>query len=243
MLRSRFRFVSRFGLWSTAITTVSSCTAKVAGTKCGRPDASAVPRRNTRAWAKRSRSSWSDSSMEARYPGRLVSHQSPSTIDQSREAGRHAAGQTRRRHQTHRRRRPAAVYTKRSADPTVLAPSPRARGAQGAVVSAAAIRSELPLHNRCHHPSYDKAPWSGYKAARQHASTAPASLGVGAVLLSHRSWWDACCPPAVPPLTPANLRIAGTSTSADDPAVNYRTASGGWGECSVQSASRRTSSG
>ncbi|HEY9370401.1 GIY-YIG nuclease family protein [Streptomyces sp.] len=29
----------------------------------------------------------------------------------------------------------------------------------------AAIRSELPLHNRTHHPECDSEPWSGYSAA------------------------------------------------------------------------------
>lgn len=28
-----------------------------------------------------------------------------------------------------------------------------------------AIRSELPIHNRRHHPAYDNAAWSSYKAA------------------------------------------------------------------------------
>lgn len=39
------------------------------------------------------------------------------------------------------------------------------RRTQAAIAEAAAIRAELPMHNRRHHPAYDNAPWSSYKAA------------------------------------------------------------------------------
>lgn len=33
------------------------------------------------------------------------------------------------------------------------------------VAEVAAIRAELPMYNRRHHPAFDRAPWSSYKAA------------------------------------------------------------------------------
>src|SRR3954453_23670028 len=50
MLARRLSLVVRLGLWSTALTIVSSpSSAKVIGTMCGRPAASAVASRATRA--------------------------------------------------------------------------------------------------------------------------------------------------------------------------------------------------
>lgn len=74
MFRSRFRLLCRFGLWSTAIATRPPTTAKVAGTRCGLPAASAVDSRSTLASAKRWRRSTSGISMTRRYLRRDSSH-------------------------------------------------------------------------------------------------------------------------------------------------------------------------
>src|SRR5690349_15637509 len=57
MLANRRRRLVRLGLWSTAVTMSSPSTANVIATRCGRPAASAVASRATRADASSARAS------------------------------------------------------------------------------------------------------------------------------------------------------------------------------------------